>query len=71
MLAGIIFDGIKDFGLLHSSQNVMEAVIEATKLGLPAVKGYLESRVIRTEHSLMPFSHPRLLKEVRRECPAI
>lgn len=71
MLAGIIFDSIKDSGLLHSSQNTMDAVIKAVKLGLPAVKGYLESRVMKVEHDLMPFSHPRLKSAVRRSCPAI
>jgi len=71
MLAGIIFDSIKDYGLLHSSQLVVDAVIKATKIGLPAVKSYLESRIIRAQHSLLPFSHPRLKNKVRRECPAI
>ena len=60
MLAGIIFDNIKDSGLLHSSQQVMDALIAGTKLGLPAVMEYLESRLMKVEHDLLESSHPRI-----------
>ena len=53
MLAGIIFDNLKDYEILHSSQLIIDSIIEATRIGLPAAKGYLESRMIE-------YQHPRL-----------
>ena len=50
MLAGIILDNIKDYEMLHSSQLLIEAIIEATKMGLPAAKDYLDSRMIESDH---------------------
>ena len=71
MLAGLIFENIKDYKILHSSKQIIDAVIEATRIGLPSVKGYLEGRILISDHPMMQFSYPRLRKNVRRDCPAI
>ena len=56
MLVGLILDNIKDNGLLHSSPQIIDAVIKATELGIPEIKGYLESRIRTAEHPHMRFS---------------
>ena len=71
MLASLIFENIKDYGLLHSSQQIIDAVIEGTRLGLPSVKVFLESRFKRASHSMLPFSQPQINEGQRRTCPAI
>ena len=71
MLAEIIFDNIKDYGLLHSSQLVIDAVLKSIRIGLPAVKGYLDSRIMIAEHPLLPESMPRLKSKNRRYSEAI
>ena len=43
-MAEVILRGIKDYGLLHSSQFIVDAVIEATSQGLPSIKEYFESQ---------------------------
>lgn len=71
MLAGIIFENIQDYGLLHSSPQILDAVIEGTRLGLPSVKNFIESRMITCEHPLLPFSQRRLSSKFRRTAPSI
>ena len=60
MLAGLIFENIKDYKLLHSSKQIIDAVIEATRIGLPSVKGYLEGRILVSDNPMMRSSYPRL-----------
>ena len=67
MLAGIIFDNIKEYQTLHSSQLIIDAIIEATRIGLPAAKGYLESRMIDYQHPKLKESYPKLKSRWRRE----
>ena len=45
MLADVILDGIQHYEALHSSHQIIDSLIEGTRLGLPAVKNYMESRV--------------------------
>ena len=58
MLAGMIMENISDFGMMHSSPLVTEALIVAVKQGLPAVIPYLDSRIFEAEHALITNSHP-------------
>ena len=45
MLANVLLDNISDYGILHCSQQIIDALIVGTRLGLPSVKIYLESRI--------------------------
>ena len=47
----VLFRGIKDYGLLHSSHFTVDAVIEATFLGLGSMKDYLDARFKNIEHN--------------------
>lgn len=67
MLAGIIFDNLKDYEILHSSQLIIDSIIEATRIGLPAAQGYLESRMIDYQHPQLLESYPKLKSRFRRE----
>ena len=58
MLADVFLRSIMDYSLLHCSLTITDALIEGTRLGLPAVKSYLDSRVKTAEHSLLAPSHP-------------
>ena len=49
-MAEIIFKNIKKYDYMHSSQILHESVIKATRLGLPSIGDYLESRLIKPEH---------------------
>ena len=50
-MAEQIFLGMKDYGFMHSSHFTTAAVIEATRLGLPSMKEYLDQRLKLVEHS--------------------
>ena len=67
MLAGIIFENIADYKMLHSSQMITDAVIEAIRIGLPAAKDYLRSRMVESDHPLLRESYPKLKTRWRRE----
>ena len=49
-MAEVIFYGIKQYGFMHSSQFITEAVIAATRLGLESLREYLETRMMRVDH---------------------
>lgn len=49
-MADIIFKNIKEYGYMHSSSNIHEAVIEAVRQSLPSIGEYLESRMIKPTH---------------------
>ena len=51
-MAEVIFRGIKDYGLFHSSHFTIDAVTEATRQGLPSIKEYLESQMKEFDHFL-------------------
>lgn len=46
----ILFRGIKDYGFLHSSHFITDAVIEAIRLGLPALREYFDARLKNIDH---------------------
>ena len=50
MMADVIFMYIKNYGFMHSSQLIHEAIIKATELALPNIGGYLESRLIKIDY---------------------
>ena len=60
MLADAILENIMNFGLMHSSHQIIDALIVGTRLGLPSVKSYLESRIMKTEHPLLLMSYPKI-----------
>ena len=49
-MAEIIFMGIREYGFMHSSFQITEALIKATILPLPGVGKYLESRMKDVKH---------------------
>ena len=62
-MADIIFRNIKDYGYMHSSSIIHEAVIEAIRLGLPSIGEYLESRMIKPTHCFENSTQYELKKE--------
>ena len=44
-MAEVIFKNLKDYGFMHSSHLINEAIIQATKLALPSIGDYLDSRL--------------------------
>jgi len=71
MLADVLLENIKEYGLLHCSQSITDALIVGTRLGLPAVKSYLESRVRITEHKLLVLSQTTMQDGRLRKSDAI
>lgn len=71
MLAGLILENIKSYGMMNSSQAILDALIEGVRSGLPAAKDYLDSRIFRTEHPLLATSHHPLDSKFLRTCPAM
>ena len=71
ILADVILENIQNYRLLHSSQSILDALILGTRLGLPNVKTYLESRIFQTDHKLLALSHPRIDSKYLKECTAI
>ena len=49
-MAEVIFRGIKNYGIMHSSQFISDAVIEATRLGLYSIKDYIDLRLKNVDH---------------------
>lgn len=49
-MAEVIFKNIKEYGFMHSSQLINESIIQATKLQLPSLGDYLESRLKQVSH---------------------
>ena len=41
----------------------MDVMIEGTRMGLPAIKIYIESRFFVTEHPLLGLSHKKMYAE--------
>ena len=49
-MANAIFEGIKEYSFMHSSQQVTEAVIEAVRVSLPSIGQYIESRFLHVSN---------------------
>ena len=63
-MAEIIFMGIREYGFMHSSFQITEALIKATILPLPGVGKYLESRLKDVKHQFV-INAPKALKSSR------
>ena len=57
--------------MLHSSQQILDALIVGSSLGLPAVKSYLDSRIKQTDHPLLGLAHPKINVSYLKTCTAI
>ena len=60
MLADVFLQSITEYGLLHSSLTITDALIEGVRLGLPAVKKFLDSRIIVAAHPLLARNYPKI-----------
>ena len=59
----VIFCSIKDYGFLHSSHFITDAVIEATRQGLPSMREYFDARLKNIQH----FFHFKTQKGIKKE----
>ena len=50
-MAEYIFTKVKDYGFMHSSQFLTNSVIQATRLGLPSMLKYFDSRLKEVSHT--------------------
>ena len=62
-MADVVFRGIQDYGLLHSSQFITDAVIEAVRIGLPSVREFFEARFRETKHCFLIKSQQAIRKK--------
>ena len=70
-MAEVLFKGIKDYGLLHSSLFNIDAVIEATRQGLGSMKVYLDARIKDIDHSFDSKTQNTIRKEQEKSCPSM
>ena len=49
-MAEVIFDHLKNYGIMHSSTLINEAIIEAVKRSLPGIGEYFDSRLQSVKH---------------------
>ena len=49
-MAEVIFDNIKNYGIMQSSMLINEAIIEAVKRSLPGIGDYFDSRLQKVNH---------------------
>ena len=62
-MAEIIFSNIKNYSYMHSSQIIHESIIQAVRIGLPSIGDYLESRMIKSEHTFESTTHYQIEKK--------
>ena len=48
-MAAIIFANSRNYSFLHSGPVLVDAVIQAIKLGVPGISSYIEARFLQTE----------------------
>ena len=70
-MAEAIFDGIRGYALMHSSFFITESVIEATRLGNHAVRGYFESTFSKTKHIFTSTTQKGIRDDQIRTSPAM
>ena len=70
-MANIIFNNIKGYEYMHSSQIVHEAIIKATRLGLPSIGDYLESRMIKPRHCFESSTQYSIKKSCLNDTPSM
>ena len=57
-MAEVLFKGIKNYGFMHSSHFISEAVTKATSLGLKSIKKYLDFQLCTIDHAFIaPTEH--------------
>ena len=65
----MIFESIKDYNCLHHSHQIVDSLIEATRISLSGARVYLDSRLLRAKHPLLstsqPNIHPKRLREYK------
>ena len=61
----VIFRGIKDYGFLHSSHFITDAVIEATRQGLPSMREFLDARLKDIKHCFDSKTQ-KAIKEIKK-----
>lgn len=66
-MADVLFRGIQGYGLLHSSQFITDAVIEAVRIGLPSVREFFEARFRETKHCFQTKSQQAIRKKYFEE----
>lgn len=49
-MANLIFERIKDYGIMHSSHAITDSILKAITKSLPSISDYLESRIVKAEH---------------------
>ena len=62
-MAEVIFTGLKDYGFMHSSFFIVEAVTKATQKGIPAIKEYLDHRLKDVDHCFDSKTEHAIKKE--------
>ena len=70
-MANTIFLNIKDYGFMHSSHTIIEAVIEAIRVELPSIGSYLDSRIVHVPHLFQSMTQPEIRESCIRETPAM
>ena len=68
-MAEVIIDNIKDYGLMHSSHFINEAIIKATRLGLEPMSDYFDSRLQKVSHCFDSTTQLPILDSVKKESP--
>ena len=56
MLSDVFLSNIANYSFMHCSQSIVDAIIQGSRIGLPAIKTYLESRIDTTDHPLIGLS---------------
>ena len=62
-MAEVIFNGIKNYGFMHSSFFIVEAITTATKLGLPSIIDYFGHMLKSVEHSFTSKTENAIRKD--------
>ena len=68
-MAEAIFGYIKDYGFMHSSYFITDAVIEASKLYINNIGDYLDSRIMKVSHSFKTSTQHEIKSSRLRESP--
>ena len=70
-MANIIFEGIAEYGFMHCSYQISEALIRATRLALPSIGDYFESRLKKVKHFFKSTTQRDINPENRMESPSM
>ena len=70
-MAEVIFSYLSEYGFMHSSSLVNEAIINAVEISLPSIGAYLDSRLIKVEHSFESKTQHAIKEESQRNVAAL